>query len=268
MSRASHIAGSLRRQDWAQIAIEFVMLVVGIVIALSLDSWLQDRRDERVERGYLQSLVRDLDDNRSMFEGQIEYERGLAEGAAVAVRALRGETADLDRTAVEEALNALTSRRTLRVARPTYTDLLSTGNLRLIRNADLRRQVIALYESNERVTAIVARNNQFFVDELYARHVIGSGLFAYSPGSNLRALFSEVQALAELLEPQQGRRESRLWSLATDDPQREALASLVYGRASACAVAISLASDALARTAEVRGALVEELERRWPGTSV
>ena len=47
-----------------------------------------------------------------------------------------------------------TSRRTLRVNRSTYTDLSSTGNLRLIGNPQLRDRIVGLYESNDRVVGI------------------------------------------------------------------------------------------------------------------
>jgi len=41
--------------------------------------------------------------------------------------------ADANKEAVVSALSRLTSRRTLRLVRATYTNLVSTGNLRLIR---------------------------------------------------------------------------------------------------------------------------------------
>jgi hypothetical protein len=63
---------------------------------------------------------------------------------ALAYRALRNGVLPEERDAVAAALGQLTSRRTLRLGRATYTDLLSTGNLRLIRNADLRDRIVRL----------------------------------------------------------------------------------------------------------------------------
>ena len=56
-------------------------------------------------------------------------------------RGLRRGVAPADREAVAAALGQLTSRRTLRLRRAAYTNLLSTGELRLIRNAALRDSI-------------------------------------------------------------------------------------------------------------------------------
>ena len=86
------------------------------------------------------------------------------------------------------ALGQLTARRTLRLGRATYTDLLSTGNLRLIRNADLRDRIVRLYEANERVQLIRDRNNQEFVDRMYVTYLLDQGLVAPPPDRKLAAV--------------------------------------------------------------------------------
>jgi len=43
----ARLAKSLRRQDWTTFAIEFVLVIAGVLIALEVDNWNQ----ERVEAG-------------------------------------------------------------------------------------------------------------------------------------------------------------------------------------------------------------------------
>ena len=56
--------------------------------------------------------------------------------------------ADANKEAVVSALSRLTSRRTLRLVRATYTNLVSTGNLRLIRNSALRDRIVKYYDAD------------------------------------------------------------------------------------------------------------------------
>ena len=56
----AHVANALRETRWTQVFIELLLLVVGILIALAIDGWMQDRQDARKERLYLERLVRDF----------------------------------------------------------------------------------------------------------------------------------------------------------------------------------------------------------------
>lgn len=42
---------------------EIVLVVLGILIALQINDWYQDRLDRRSEREYLQSMMRDLSED-------------------------------------------------------------------------------------------------------------------------------------------------------------------------------------------------------------
>ena len=173
MNPARRFSEALRELRWAQVVLELALLIAGILIALAVDGWIDDRRDERAERRYLELLQRDLDSNLEVLAETLEFEERQAAGAAMVYRALRaGEVPLQEREAVAMALNQLTARRTLRLARATYTDLLSTGNLRLIHNVALRDRIVNLYEANERTLMIRDRNSQVFVDQMYMQYLM------------------------------------------------------------------------------------------------
>ena len=77
----------------------------------------------------------------------------------------------------------------------TYTDLLSTGNLRLIRNTALRDRIVNLYEYNERAQLIRDRNNQEFVDRMYMTYFVDRGLVAPRPTRDLPGIAASDQRL-------------------------------------------------------------------------
>ena len=44
------IASALKRQDWATVLIEFILVILGVLIALQVNNWNEARIDKRVEQ--------------------------------------------------------------------------------------------------------------------------------------------------------------------------------------------------------------------------
>jgi hypothetical protein len=89
VSPVRRFAAALRERRWAQVVIELALLIVGILVALAVDGWIQDRRDVRTEREYLERLQRDLDRDLAVLEEYVTFEdRQVADGIA-AYRASR-----------------------------------------------------------------------------------------------------------------------------------------------------------------------------------
>jgi len=123
---------------------EFVLIVVGVLAALSAESWLSDRGDQQLAGAYLEDLRADL---RSDSVTQAEW--GVS--VSLKVTGLEALLADLNATGPRlggaDALFALTHGAivpTSQLAEATYRDLVGSGNLRLLSHQD-RRVVTAYY---------------------------------------------------------------------------------------------------------------------------
>lgn len=262
MSPVGRVASALRETRWTQVVIELLLLIAGILIALAIDGWMEDRQDARKERLYLERLVRDFDQNLEILAEFVAFEERQAADAVLAYRPLCGRTEVADREAVVRALDHLTMRRTIRLARATYSDMLATGNLRLVRDAALRDRIVKLYEANERWSTIIDRNNQVFVDQMYLMYVLDEGLFSPRPDSNLRQpTASAGEELARRLGLPVPARADRLWSLAPDAPERDVLCSKLWYRGLVSVQAIDQAKIVAAQIAGVRQAVAERLAR-------
>ncbi len=264
MNPVRRISESLRGMRWAQLVLELALLIVGILIALAVDGWMDDRRDARLERQYLELLVRDLDRDLEVLDEFLGYEERQVADSVFAYRALRGGVAAEDREAVADALTRLTWRRTLRLTRATYTDLLSTGNLRLIRTPALRDRIVGLYENNERTLVIRDLNNQVYIDDLFLQYLWGSGLVAPRPAVNLGLLDGRVREFAERVDMPVATANDRLWQLPADSPERAVLVNKVWMRGLISNTAIAHAQVMAGEIRQVRESIAAELNRRWP----
>ncbi len=65
----------------------FTVLVLGILIALAVDDWMQGRRDARMEREYLQLLVRDLQRDEEILKEFMDFEARQTSDGIMAYRA-------------------------------------------------------------------------------------------------------------------------------------------------------------------------------------
>jgi hypothetical protein len=162
---------------------------------------------------------------------------------------------------VAQSITQLLSRRTLRLARSTYTDLISTGNIRLLRNARLRDDLARLQERNERALAIRDRNNQVFVDEMFFAHVLETGLIAPRPGTTLPMALYQVTQFGQQVAVPVTEEQDRLWKLGPGSAEWAILANKVWYRSFVSFAAIEQAKAMVADTAAVRKAIAEELDR-------
>lgn len=223
-------ADALRTAQWGHVLLELTLIVLGILIALAVNSWMDDRRDARLERQYLEQLVQDLDRDLAVLDESLRFEQAQADNSALAYRALRQGVAPDQQEEVASALGALTARRTLRLGRATYSDLLSTGNLRLIRNAGLRDRIVRLYENNERAQMIRDRNNQEFVDRMYMTYLLDHGYVAPRQTRNLPSIAENDQSFARRVGVQVTTTDDPLWRLPPTAPDWGILAGRVWYR--------------------------------------
>lgn len=137
---------ALGRQDWTAVAIELMVVVLGILIALQVDQWAQRRQDREQERALLLRLKEDLRTEHA----RAAAAEGWAEDRLEAVELLsriasNPAAAALDPAAIPWAIETASWRSFPKVSAFVYNDLQSTGHMSLIRSVDLRRELAEHY---------------------------------------------------------------------------------------------------------------------------
>ena len=128
--------------NWAAVALDFVIVVVGVFFAIQVDAWNNQRIDRKNEQGFLLRLHEDVE---------------LAERLSERVRASRLERSQLlvsasgaligrlgrDHLESEEcmAISASHHMGIVMVELTAFNELVASGQLNIIENADLRGQL-------------------------------------------------------------------------------------------------------------------------------
>lgn len=140
------LADAIRAQNWFSVAIEVVIVVVGILIGLRLNDWADRRATERLYRTALEVFLEESSGNRESLDSTIR----LIESRAPALeQALRGLLRCEPWPQAEETLDAIIamSYRSIRPeqAFTAYQSLSSNPRFQEVMSADFRRALNRYY---------------------------------------------------------------------------------------------------------------------------
>ncbi len=131
---------------------EIVLVVIGILIALSINNWNDVRKEKKIESEYLNRLTNDLKVDLMNFDTIIgSIDRIEKDLQYVLSFYANGNTKLLDTTQLFQAIvdGADYGWSHPKAVRTTFDELKSTGSLSLIKNAKLRTKIILYQENNE-----------------------------------------------------------------------------------------------------------------------
>ena len=137
-----YLADAIRGQKWFTVLIELAVVVVGIFLGLQIDDWNERRKENSLERGYIERLEAEVDANIAVYQTAIQR-------AAETDRTYRDYFDYLHDPAValpgESELLAVLCRvgiqSRLRFDNTVYDELVSTGRLDIIGYIELTRSL-------------------------------------------------------------------------------------------------------------------------------
>jgi len=128
---------------------EIVLVVIGILIALSINNWNQYSKDRNLERAYLKRLVHDLQLDISYYAKSINRSQHIMDMHKIFVDEIYNEQASLSET--RDLLQSYLDFGVfyLHVSDETIKELMSTGNLSNITNDSVRSAILNYYNAVE-----------------------------------------------------------------------------------------------------------------------
>ncbi len=136
---------------------EIVLVVIGILIALQINSWNNTNMNHRKERGYLNNIIEDIKTQQLLVKNQLNHEIRVRLQCEKAINHLNSNHINAD--SLNIYLTNIT-RRTFVINDPTFQDLKSSGNLLLISNNDLRKKIISFYQYLDYSARVIEVSNE------------------------------------------------------------------------------------------------------------
>lgn len=126
---------------------EVLLVVIGILLALQLDAWSQMNKERQLEREYLKRLNVDLDRDLNIVKSIERYLTQKEESLMM----VRGFIDDPNAIMGDSVITILNDSDIIGTDFPnarltgTFQEMISSGHLRLIRNTNLRNNVVNYY---------------------------------------------------------------------------------------------------------------------------
>lgn len=140
---------------------EIILVVIGILIALQINNWNANRIQNKKEAIYLNNIKRDLLEQIEAIEGQMQYEQNVIKFSKPIMSYYNTYKEFKIDSSFTYTIGYLSGRRTFVRVAPTYTELLSSGNIDIISNEDFKNKLIVYYQNSERLEQIIDKNNRF-----------------------------------------------------------------------------------------------------------
>jgi len=144
--RLRRVSEHVKSQNWLAVALDFLIVVVGVFLGLQAQAWNQERIDRNREQGYLDRLATDFVGIESQLQRCVSLYEDSIEAINFVSNVVKAEDPSEsvpDRKTFADALIRITAG-TLPAARSaTFVEMVSAGDLSILRNEELRNALIA-----------------------------------------------------------------------------------------------------------------------------
>ena len=182
--------------NWKPVIGQLALIVGGVLIALAVDSWWENRQERHEERAYLEQLLADLRETESRLETSIAGDgRTLDWVSWVTDRAFNGPLPPPD------SLDLPTGYTQFRPLTGTSMALVQSGDIQLLRNDSIRFRLIA-YTALINATETLLRHTETLIWNSTERVI--HGRLRHARSSNVRGdvAWGTIDVAAALSDPE------------------------------------------------------------------
>lgn len=145
---------------------EIFLVVLGILIALQVNNWNQDRISQKREKQILQGLYQEFKAAAKELEADMKArERYLQAAKVLQQNHLTGDQLNIPTDSIKPFVYSLISTRFYSTAHPILDDLSSSGSLELIQSDSIRLLLGIYIQEKNRYTAVEEREGKFTYEQ-------------------------------------------------------------------------------------------------------
>ena len=146
---------------------EILLVVIGILIALQVDNWNQERQERDEELKFLSRLREDLKVDNAYFRLRIEEaNRFEAYGEEFRYCLFEKQQSIEEADALWDLFREFDGSEMLTIQNSTYSEMLYAGRLELISNPELKSLLLEYHRKCEKAAKHIAEFNAFTVGEM------------------------------------------------------------------------------------------------------
>ena len=194
----SRITRAVREQNWFAVAIEFVIVIAGVVIGFQVTGWAGEMNDRETETRHITEIADDLRIDIESYQELIDSALYRIAGVDLIFEAagrdpLPGELVlstftilipELPVIGEDRRANILGHVNLVRISvgnRSGYDSLLNSGNIKLVRDHDIAREIQAYYSNHNNLMNTQALFMEFRIEGAQLGYTLGLSTFDALP---------------------------------------------------------------------------------------
>lgn len=175
------LASAIQRQDWFQVTIEVLIVIVGIYLGLQVQEWGNSRAERQEEQAYLFNLENDLKTSIELANADLELSHRTVKSLTYILDVVSEPEAEILQEKLDEAIFwGLYNILQMGVQLNTLDEMISSGKLTLLRNNQLRNSLVGLsrkiasirYEERNIYDVILTHIDTLLVEQYTAMNYI------------------------------------------------------------------------------------------------
>jgi len=141
---------------------EIILVVIGILIALSINNWNQNRLNKDLESLYYNRLLEDVKEEKLIIEAVVNYSKKVSAHAKKAIAVLENSS-NANTNPIENLIDLYQASQYTDPysASSTYKELIASGQINLIQNGNLKTALIRYYDINWSETGTFKLENKY-----------------------------------------------------------------------------------------------------------
>lgn len=151
--RSKRLIEQLRQQDWVAVAIEFVIVVVGVLLAMQVSNWNEQRLERERGRAYYDRIATELRSNIDDMDQRAAYSDQVMGHAEAALAAFHQPAKDLGEQFLVDLYQA-SQIQTGSITRASYDEAISSGALLNVGDPRLRVRLANYFAGAQSSVAI------------------------------------------------------------------------------------------------------------------
>jgi len=141
---------------------EIILVVIGILIALQINNWNEQRKERNLEVLYIDRILDDLEEEETFIQSYIDYNIKVNEYAIKAISHFENpEIAMKNPTQSLIDLYQASNNNDARTTASTYKELNASGQKNILRNQKLRLSLINFYELDWTNSVVIDNDNKY-----------------------------------------------------------------------------------------------------------
>ena len=161
----------VRGENWFAVALDLLVVVVGLFIGLQIDTWWEGQKEARVESVYLMEIQEDFEANRSSLDEEIRVaEQTISDMITLHAQSSLPEPS-LSFSELNARFTSINNMPTFVLATRAYDNLTGSGDLKLLRNRPLKNALAEYYAAAE-LTAVVQATHEMELVHTFQPYII------------------------------------------------------------------------------------------------